>query len=460
MQKRGKKGLSTIVITLIIILISLVAVGIIWVVVRNVIRSGTEGITLGQFSLGAKITYVNVNDSSNNVSFIVERNAGEGEITGISFVFSSVNARTEVITRSVSLKELEQMKFNFHLENISVSNLASVSIFPLVNQNGQEVLGISLFKYNFVGNENNPIVQVCNPATCASLSYTCGTWANGSCSGTLNCGNCGGGLNCVGGACVCNPETCFSLGYTCGSGYANGTCGGTLSCGNCLGTNICVTGTCQPNPLCQKLVLLMHFDNNSAVGENNSFVYDWSGNGNRGRAFNNPRVNLTGGKYGGSFYFENKSDYIYLSGLSSKANISGTISFWLYYQQYETNDGFVVFDNPLAMATDSYTRLRFYKSTSPSFVQVGSNLPIPLSKWNLYTLTWNQTSARIYRNGTLDAETLAITLPYSNLVDGYIGSDRGIRSMNGSIDDLAIWNRTLTDAEILNLYSSGTAINC
>ena len=64
MQKRGvfvnsilskikKKGLSTIVITLIIILISLVAVGIIWVVVRNVIQTGTEQVALGQFTLGA-----------------------------------------------------------------------------------------------------------------------------------------------------------------------------------------------------------------------------------------------------------------------------------------------------------------------------------------------------------------------------------------------------------------------
>lgn len=38
----NKRGLSTIVVTLIIILISLVAVGIVWVVVRNLINSGTN----------------------------------------------------------------------------------------------------------------------------------------------------------------------------------------------------------------------------------------------------------------------------------------------------------------------------------------------------------------------------------------------------------------------------------
>lgn len=40
---RDKRGLSTIVVTLIIILLSLVAVGIVWVVVRNIIVGGTAG---------------------------------------------------------------------------------------------------------------------------------------------------------------------------------------------------------------------------------------------------------------------------------------------------------------------------------------------------------------------------------------------------------------------------------
>ena len=108
-----KRGLSTIVITLIIILISLVAVGIIWVVVRNVIQSGTEGIALGQFTLGADIINVNVDNSSNNVSLSVKRSSGEGEITGIKFIFSD-EADSEIITEKIALGKLEKKRFTFH----------------------------------------------------------------------------------------------------------------------------------------------------------------------------------------------------------------------------------------------------------------------------------------------------------------------------------------------------------
>ena len=42
----NKRGLSDVITTLIIILLVLVAVGIIWVVVRNVVQSGSEQIDI------------------------------------------------------------------------------------------------------------------------------------------------------------------------------------------------------------------------------------------------------------------------------------------------------------------------------------------------------------------------------------------------------------------------------
>jgi hypothetical protein len=238
-----KRGLSTIIVTLILILVSLVAVGIIWVVVRNVIQTGTEGVGLSQFSLSAKILDVSIDNSSNNVSLTVKRNAGKGELTGISFVFSS-DADTEVVTRSVSLKELEQMNFIFHL-NTSVSDLTSVSIVPLIKQDEKEIPGIALDKYTL--GKSKSYITACIPSNCSILGYSCGNWNNGTCSGTLNCGTCGSGFTCgSGGTCVasCSPTTCSALGYTCGMGYANGTCSGNLNCGNCTSGYNCVGGNC------------------------------------------------------------------------------------------------------------------------------------------------------------------------------------------------------------------------
>jgi len=50
-----KKGLSTIVATLVIILLVLVAVGIVWVVVRNVIERGTNQVDINAKCIGAEV---------------------------------------------------------------------------------------------------------------------------------------------------------------------------------------------------------------------------------------------------------------------------------------------------------------------------------------------------------------------------------------------------------------------
>ena len=163
----------------------------------------------------------------------------------MNFVFYD-GKNSEVITQPVSLNELEEKWFMFHLGTINVSNLISISIFPYVKQDEKEILGNILDKYTVSTQGSAIILPVCAPATCASLGYECGTnWANGTnCAGTLNCEppNCtishGSGYNCVSGICVfggsCTPYTCAGQGYQCGTPL-NGTCSGNLNCGpvNC-----------------------------------------------------------------------------------------------------------------------------------------------------------------------------------------------------------------------------------
>jgi len=60
----NRKGLSNIVATLIIILLVLVSVGIIWVVIRNVIQSGAETVSITTKCLDVSISYVSVNETT------------------------------------------------------------------------------------------------------------------------------------------------------------------------------------------------------------------------------------------------------------------------------------------------------------------------------------------------------------------------------------------------------------
>ena len=63
MKIQNKRGLSAVVATLIIILLTLVAVGIIWIVIRNVVESGAGQIDLSQKCISVDLTALSVVES-------------------------------------------------------------------------------------------------------------------------------------------------------------------------------------------------------------------------------------------------------------------------------------------------------------------------------------------------------------------------------------------------------------
>ena len=134
-----KRGLSSIVATLIIILLTLVAVGVIWVVVQNLLRSGAEQAELGTYTLDLEIKSVQV--AGEDVTVVVKRNAGEGEFVGMNFVFSN-GTDSEIIRENTSLNKLDTKTFTFILTKISTSTLKSVSVVPIYKtSSGKESSG-------------------------------------------------------------------------------------------------------------------------------------------------------------------------------------------------------------------------------------------------------------------------------------------------------------------------------
>jgi hypothetical protein len=159
LKRNDKRGLSTIVATLLIILLTLVAVGIIWVVVRNVIQGGSEQISLGKFTLDLKISQVQkINDSA--LSVTLKRNAGEGDFVGISFVVED-DTGTEVVKQNVSMSELQTKTYQLYFLIINTSRLKKISIAPIFRlESGKEVNGDVKDTY-FVGSsgsENNNVI--------------------------------------------------------------------------------------------------------------------------------------------------------------------------------------------------------------------------------------------------------------------------------------------------------------
>jgi len=98
MRIQNRKGLSTIVATLIIILLTLVAVGIIWVVIRNVVESGAEQVDISQKCLAVELSAVSVTESAGVYSVTLHRGSdSQGDIGVKVNVFSGLTTNSGVL---------------------------------------------------------------------------------------------------------------------------------------------------------------------------------------------------------------------------------------------------------------------------------------------------------------------------------------------------------------------------
>jgi hypothetical protein len=97
-MKNNKKGLSTIVATLLIILLTLVAVGIIWVVVRQLVTNTTDDVSLRAKCLDAEVQAIKVTNSTTNYFVTLNRKAGKAVIGGVTLVFTNKSETSNVVT--------------------------------------------------------------------------------------------------------------------------------------------------------------------------------------------------------------------------------------------------------------------------------------------------------------------------------------------------------------------------
>jgi hypothetical protein len=88
---KNKSGLSAIIVTLIMIVLVLVAVGVIWVVVQNVIQSGTEQIGTGTACLDVDVsaTVLTAGVAEGDYDLTLYRSPSGDAIGGVKVVLSS-----------------------------------------------------------------------------------------------------------------------------------------------------------------------------------------------------------------------------------------------------------------------------------------------------------------------------------------------------------------------------------
>ena len=249
--KGYSKGLSTIIATLLIVILVFVAVGILWVVVKNVLQSGAEQVSLGKFTLDLKVEKVQA--VGNNLSVTIKRNVGSGEFVGLVFIVDDAQ-NSETFTENGSMNELEKRTFNLTLVNINPNRITKIKVAPIFTlSSGKQVTGDikdiyevppgGLVSTEATGCNNNGIIDAGEVCDGTNLTTTlCSSVISGS-TGTLKCKS----------DCTYNTSTCSIA--SCGDGIVQTTNGeecdnGTLNAMTCTASygnscTYCETNSCQ-----------------------------------------------------------------------------------------------------------------------------------------------------------------------------------------------------------------------
>ena len=199
-----------------------------------------------------------------------------------------------------------------------------------------------------------------------------------------------------------------------------------------------------------------------------SSTIDASGNGVTGTWTGTPTgtngTYYTGGKIGNyAGDFDGNTDVVNITpGAALNSAVSaGTISAWVKETLSTSNLG-AIFDYGgtsgrsglmLWGTTTGGNRAELQYGTGGSNTAFINSNTLSLNTWYLITCTWGPTGGYLYVNGVLQRSS-ATSSAIVAISPMYIGGQGSNRYLQGDIDDLRVYNRILSAAEVMALYSA------
>ena len=182
---------------------------------------------------------------------------------------------------------------------------------------------------------------------------------------------------------------------------------------------------------------------------------------------------FTTGKIGTSaFTFDGVNDYIELPTGSLKFTGDFSVSMWVKATNWTSSrtlisnadinnvgykwNGWQIIVNTAGMVSFTQINNGVYNTSLSSSVSLATGV------WSLVTVTRTSTTSTMYINGSkVGSVTNTISIGYSTTNFPYIGSYRYLpeyplqQCFLGSLDEIGIWSRALTDSEAIGLYENG-----
>ncbi len=195
-----------------------------------------------------------------------------------------------------------------------------------------------------------------------------------------------------------------------------------------------------------------------------NYEQDSSGNGNHGKNYGATFV--SSGASGYALDFDGTDDHMKVPIPSTISN-NFTVSVWVYW---DASAGGSDYDYPFAMGSGSAGKhFSFRRDASTDYLTIydgstnyTSSNALPTGEWVHILCRCYNTTMELYYNGV----SKSIGTPSQNFdIDTEAGATIGAYNdwfthpMNGKVDEVAIWNAGLTQAEAVAIYNSGTPLD-
>lgn len=222
-------------------------------------------------------------------------------------------------------------------------------------------------------------------------------------------------------------------------------------------------------------MLLMHFDNQAQYGESATKAYDFSGHGNNGTI--SGATWSSSGKFSGAYTFDGTNDLINISIPSSGSlDIDSnpvTMVAWIKPSSVSIQQAIVARGTSDGVSAGGYGYGFWINSNGK--INVGSfgggnfdgnTVVLTANTWYHVAVVINGASSALYLNGVDDTPASHTVSVVASSQPLKIGASRNLtdtadmRFFSGTIDELAIWNRSLSSQEVQQLYSSSSPISC
>jgi len=190
-------------------------------------------------------------------------------------------------------------------------------------------------------------------------------------------------------------------------------------------------------------------------------AYDTTGNGNDGSFKGVPKWVV--GRHGGALEFDGSDDWLDCGSDPSLDLTEWTIMFWLRINENKNYSGFVVKGldaaenyEVLAYGDGSFHFPIMFTSGTRTYVNTAAGV-IVVDEWAHYAYSYqSEQGRRFYKNGDLIFEDTESGTPQISTTSLSIANEQPMtRNVNGTMDDVRIYNHVMADIEIQAAMEGG-----